>query len=485
MHQRTVGVLLTVALAVGMVQGSQFVTPRLASAQVRRSVPVRVPQHGQRDVVCWLSRNIRNPSDTVSRIRPVRNRRIAGRSVSCHGPAPCDTNRPRRRDDARRRRWDWPARQPPCAPRPVQLRHACSLPGEAYVARQRLARRQASPRVPAIRAAGAGCVRHGTVSPDARPRGCASRATTARRRTRPSACCPIASPVTSLATLDATRARGRAPSGTARSVEAAADVAAPRHHAALGRALDPTAPDAGPASPCSPSSPCCPTCFTGDASPLRRDASRLATAAALGHAAPAAQRPHLAGAARRRSDSAPGRRRRDAPAPRRPHGMGADRAGPSRRRIRLDRAIAARRIDADAIPRPTPTPSRSFRYGLIADLRQLRPGDRSLHARLRREGRRASTTSRAPRAGASPPRRCASGSTPIAARGFDALKPRPRAIVGQARALPQAVADQRLRALKEAAPDLQRRDADRDRPPAASSIPADRRRSRPPRCIAC
>ena len=49
----------------------------------------------------------------------------------------------------------------PCAPWPVQLRHACSLPGEAYVARK--AWRDASlDRCPRHPRGGCGLVRHGT-----------------------------------------------------------------------------------------------------------------------------------------------------------------------------------------------------------------------------------------------------------------------------------------------------------------------------------
>lgn len=52
-------------------------------------------------------------------------------------------------------------RRPPCAPRPVQLRHECSLPGEAYVARS--AWREASlERCPHHPRGGCGLVRHGT-----------------------------------------------------------------------------------------------------------------------------------------------------------------------------------------------------------------------------------------------------------------------------------------------------------------------------------
>src|SRR5258706_10707523 len=49
----------------------------------------------------------------------------------------------------------------PCAPRPVQLRHACPLSGEAYVARSgwRDASLAACPRHPR---GGCGLVRHGT-----------------------------------------------------------------------------------------------------------------------------------------------------------------------------------------------------------------------------------------------------------------------------------------------------------------------------------
>lgn len=52
-------------------------------------------------------------------------------------------------------------RLPPCVPRPVQLRHECPLPGEAYVARSawRDASLAACPRHPR---GGCGLVRHGT-----------------------------------------------------------------------------------------------------------------------------------------------------------------------------------------------------------------------------------------------------------------------------------------------------------------------------------
>jgi len=52
-------------------------------------------------------------------------------------------------------------RVPPCVPRPVQLRHECSLPGEAYVARS--AWRDASlAACPRHARGGCGFVRHGT-----------------------------------------------------------------------------------------------------------------------------------------------------------------------------------------------------------------------------------------------------------------------------------------------------------------------------------
>jgi len=52
-------------------------------------------------------------------------------------------------------------RRPPCVPWPVQLRHVCSLAGEAYIARSawREARLAACPRHPR---GGCGLVRHGT-----------------------------------------------------------------------------------------------------------------------------------------------------------------------------------------------------------------------------------------------------------------------------------------------------------------------------------
>lgn len=81
-----------------------------------------------------------------------------------------------------------------------------------------------------------------------------------------------------------------------------------------------------------------------------------------------------------------------------------------------------------------------FRYGLIADLRDLRPGDRSLYARLREKAERDYDIPGTTR------RRVAAETLrdwlyAYRRGGFEALKPRPRSDAGQARALPQAVAD--------------------------------------------
>ena len=91
-----------------------------------------------------------------------------------------------------------------------------------------------------------------------------------------------------------------------------------------------------------------------------------------------------------------------------------------------------------------------FRYGLIADLRDVRPGDRSLHVRLEEKADREYDIPGTTR------RRVAPGTLRewlylYRRGGFDALKPRPRRDVGRARVLPQAVADA-LCALKEEAP---------------------------------
>ena len=91
-----------------------------------------------------------------------------------------------------------------------------------------------------------------------------------------------------------------------------------------------------------------------------------------------------------------------------------------------------------------------FRYGLIADLRDLRPGDRSLHARLEEKAEREYEIPGTTR------RHVAPGTLrdwlyAYRRGGFDALKPRPRRDVGRTRALPPAVADA-LCTLKEEAP---------------------------------
>jgi transposase InsO family protein len=91
-----------------------------------------------------------------------------------------------------------------------------------------------------------------------------------------------------------------------------------------------------------------------------------------------------------------------------------------------------------------------FRYGLIADLRDVRPGDRSLHTRLDEKAERDYDIPGTTR------RHVAPGTlrdwlSAYRRGGFDALKPRPRRDVGRARALPQSVADA-LCTLKEEAP---------------------------------
>ena len=109
--------------------------------------------------------------------------------------------------------------------------------------------------------------------------------------------------------------------------------------------------------------------------------------------------------------------------------------------------------DTRQLPFPVPSPEvrvALFRYGLIADLLHLPPGDRTLHRRLREKAEREYDIPGSPR------RRVAAetlrdGLYAYRHGGFDALKPRPRRDTGRVRALPQAVADQ-LCALKEAHP---------------------------------
>lgn len=91
-----------------------------------------------------------------------------------------------------------------------------------------------------------------------------------------------------------------------------------------------------------------------------------------------------------------------------------------------------------------------FRYGLIADLLHLRPGDRTLHARLREKADREYEIPGTTR------RRVAAETLrdwlyAYRRGGFDALRPRPRRDGGHTRALPQTAADQ-LCTLKEAHP---------------------------------
>ncbi len=91
-----------------------------------------------------------------------------------------------------------------------------------------------------------------------------------------------------------------------------------------------------------------------------------------------------------------------------------------------------------------------FRYGLIADLLHWPAGDRSLHTRLHEKAAQSYTIPGTSR------RRVAAETLrdwlyAYRRGGFDALKPKPRADQGRARALPQAVADH-LCALKEQHP---------------------------------
>ena len=91
-----------------------------------------------------------------------------------------------------------------------------------------------------------------------------------------------------------------------------------------------------------------------------------------------------------------------------------------------------------------------FRYGLIADLRDLSPGDRSLHTRLEEKAALEYDIPGTTR------RHVAAGTLrdwlyAYRRGGFEALKPRPRRDVGRNRALPQFAADA-LCTLKEEAP---------------------------------
>lgn len=93
-----------------------------------------------------------------------------------------------------------------------------------------------------------------------------------------------------------------------------------------------------------------------------------------------------------------------------------------------------------------------FRYGLIADLVRLPPGDKGLYRKLEDKAEQEYTIP-------------GSGRTRVAAEtlrdwlkryrkaGFDGLKPKARADAGQSRALPQPVVD-RLVSLKEQSPEL-------------------------------
>jgi transposase InsO family protein len=104
---------------------------------------------------------------------------------------------------------------------------------------------------------------------------------------------------------------------------------------------------------------------------------------------------------------------------------------------------------------PTPDPRDAlalFRYGVIADLCQMAPGERGLYARLADKAQRSYAIPGSRRSRVAPEtirgwlRAWRKG-------GFDALRPKPRADQGRARAIPQPVAD-RLCALKDERPEL-------------------------------
>ena len=214
-------------------------------------------------------------------------------------------------------------RQPPCVPRPVQLRHECPLSGETYVARSawRDASLAACPRHPR---GGCGLVRHGTYG---------RRTPVGMRITR--YYCPTAHETFSLlpdclashfpGALDPIEHVVATVEG-ARSVEAAADVLRPditlasavrwvrRRLTPVRRALLAVVT-------------LLPDLFTGDAhvAAVRRALATPSVLVALRtHAAP-----HLATLPTPLGFH-PRPARRDAPPSAAPHGMGADRAGPPR-----------------------------------------------------------------------------------------------------------------------------------------------------------
>jgi len=152
---------------------------------------------------------------------------------------------------------------------------------------------------------------------------------------------------------------------------------------------------------------------------------------------------------------APPVRRRAAHRPRSQHDLGPDARAPPAHDPARPPERARRNSMADTRQLPLPVTSQEetvalFRYGLIADLLHLPPGDRTLHRRLREKADREYDIPGSAR------RRVAAETLrdwlyAYRRGGFDALKPRPRGDTGQTRALPQAVADQ-LCALKEAHP---------------------------------
>jgi hypothetical protein len=212
---------------------------------------------------------------------------------------------------------------PPCPSRPVQLRHGCSLAGEAYVARKtwRDARLAGCPRHPR---GGCGLVRHGTY-----PRTTPVGMRIARYY------CPTAQETFSLlpdclashfpGELDPIE-QVVATVEAARSVEAAADTLRPDITLAaavrwIRRRLTPVRLALLTVVTLLPDR------FTGDA---RLSAVRvaLATTSVL-TTLRADAAPHLAGLPTPLGFR-PHRPRRDAASPAAPHGMGADRAGPAR-----------------------------------------------------------------------------------------------------------------------------------------------------------
>lgn len=81
-----------------------------------------------------------------------------------------------------------------------------------------------------------------------------------------------------------------------------------------------------------------------------------------------------------------------------------------------------------------------FRYGLIADLAQLAPGERGIYARLQEKAEKTYDIPGS-RRGKVAPETMRGWLRAYRRGGFDALRPKPRADRGQARAIPDEVAD--------------------------------------------